>query len=52
LITWQILSIKTVTNKGVVPRLKKLNKSPHGRALGTLAALAEGRKKAKGEMNL
>ena len=27
-------------------------KPPHGRALGTLAALAEGREKAKGEMHL
>jgi hypothetical protein len=33
-------------------RAKKLNKPPHGRAPGTLAALAESRKKAKGEMNL
>jgi hypothetical protein len=33
-------------------RAKKLNKPPHGRAPGTLAALAEGRKEAKGEMNL
>jgi hypothetical protein len=30
-------------------RAKKLNKSPHGRAPGTLAALAEGRKKSRGE---
>jgi hypothetical protein len=33
-------------------RAKKLDKPPHGRAPGTLAALAEGRKEAKGEMNL
>ena len=32
-------------------RAKKLNKPPHGHAPGTLAALAEGRKEAKGEMN-
>ena len=30
-------------------RAKKVNKSPHGRAPGTLAALAEGRKKPKGK---
>jgi hypothetical protein len=33
-------------------RAKKLNKPPHGRAPGTVAALAEGRKKPKGGMNL
>jgi hypothetical protein len=32
-------------------RATKLNKPPHGHAPGTLAALAEGRKEAKGEMN-
>jgi len=32
-------------------RAKRVNKSPHGRAPGTLAALAEGRKKAQGEIN-
>ena len=32
-------------------REKKLNKPPHGRAPGTLAALTEGRKTAPGEMN-
>jgi hypothetical protein len=31
---------------------KKLNKPPDGRAPGTFAALAEGRKEAKNEMNL
>jgi hypothetical protein len=36
----------------IISVFQKLNKSPHGRAAGTLAALAEGRKKAKGEMNL